>query len=130
MVSARIGRGSGRRLQVAVEVEAGVEPATALRFHSATRAEVAQRQHVEVVDEQPRRPALERMQHRGQLRVAAAQPHLHRHAREALLPRLGQRRAVDDRAARSEEHTSELQSLMRISYAVFCLKKKKQKTTN
>src|SRR3546814_10706896 len=30
------------------------------------------------------------------------------------------------RRARSEEHTSELQSLMRISYAVFCLKKKKQ----
>src|SRR3546814_6664016 len=29
------------------------------------------------------------------------------------------------RASRSEEHTSELQSLMRISYAVFCLKKKK-----
>src|SRR3546814_2861928 len=29
-----------------------------------------------------------------------------------------------DRPARSEEHTSELQSLMRISYAVFCLKKK------
>src|SRR3546814_7151699 len=30
--------------------------------------------------------------------------------------------------ARSEEHTSELQSLMRISYAVFCLKKKKNTT--
>src|SRR3546814_2880679 len=30
---------------------------------------------------------------------------------------------------RSEEHTSELQSLMRISYAVFCLKKKKHKTS-
>src|SRR3546814_4397699 len=30
-----------------------------------------------------------------------------------------------DTAERSEEHTSELQSLMRISYAVFCLKKKK-----
>src|SRR3546814_9152574 len=30
------------------------------------------------------------------------------------------------RRIRSEEHTSELQSLMRISYAVFCLKKKKQ----
>src|SRR3546814_4964922 len=30
---------------------------------------------------------------------------------------------------RSEEHTSELQSLMRISYAVFCLKKKKHTTT-
>src|SRR3546814_10897366 len=32
--------------------------------------------------------------------------------------------------SRSEEHTSELQSLMRISYAVFCLKKKKPNTTN
>src|SRR3546814_10648167 len=32
--------------------------------------------------------------------------------------------------ARSEEHTSELQSLMRISYAVFCLKKKKQSTSD
>src|SRR3546814_6353766 len=31
--------------------------------------------------------------------------------------------------ARSEEHTSELQSLMRISYAVFCLKKKNNSTT-
>src|SRR3546814_1943309 len=31
---------------------------------------------------------------------------------------------------RSEEHTSELQSLMRISYAVFCLKKKKTNTTH
>src|SRR3546814_3860827 len=31
------------------------------------------------------------------------------------------------RAVRSEEHTSELQSLMRISYAVFCLKKKNKK---
>src|SRR3546814_7695686 len=33
------------------------------------------------------------------------------------------------RLLRSEEHTSELQSLMRISYAVFCLKKKKQTTS-
>src|SRR3546814_13351323 len=32
--------------------------------------------------------------------------------------------------SRSEEHTSELQSLMRISYAVFCLKKKKKHTYN
>src|SRR3546814_8428271 len=32
-------------------------------------------------------------------------------------------------AGRSEEHTSELQSLMRISYAVFCLKKKKKKNS-
>src|SRR3546814_9822695 len=36
------------------------------------------------------------------------------------------RSGVDPRAVRSKEHTSELQSLMRISYAVFCLKKKKK----
>src|SRR3546814_1485378 len=36
----------------------------------------------------------------------------------------GGRLAPGDGSARSEEHTSELQSLMRISYAVFCLKKK------
>src|SRR3546814_2171842 len=46
---------------------------------------------------------------------------------------LGATNLFDGRAglylvARSEEHTSELQSLMRISYAVFCLKKKKKKT--
>src|SRR3546814_4980515 len=35
-------------------------------------------------------------------------------------------KSIDGRE-RSEEHTSELQSLMRISYAVFCLKKKKQR---
>src|SRR3546814_10578847 len=35
---------------------------------------------------------------------------------------------VVGRSHRSEEHTSELQSLMRISYAVFCLNKKKNKT--
>src|SRR6187397_3537260 len=34
------------------------------------------------------------------------------------------------RSCRSEEHTSELQSLYTISYAVFCLKKKKQQTCN
>src|SRR3546814_7230287 len=33
---------------------------------------------------------------------------------------------TDDHDVRSEEHTSEIQSLMRISYAVFCLKKKKE----
>src|SRR3546814_7926534 len=43
-------------------------------------------------------------------------------------PALPRRRPLDQlhrRGLRSEEHTSELQSLMRISYAVFCLKKKK-----
>src|SRR3546814_1790485 len=41
-----------------------------------------------------------------------------------------QRKAACILATRSEEHTSELQSLMRISYAVFCLKKKKKKKKN
>src|SRR3546814_6513072 len=43
-----------------------------------------------------------------------------RHPRDRLA-------ALRQRKGRSEEHTSELQSLMRISYAVFCLKKKKIK---
>src|SRR3546814_4857357 len=51
-----------------------------------------------------------------------------------LVPDLPDANAVahlaDLRAARSEEHTSELQSLMRISYAVFCLKKKKYTVRN
>src|SRR3546814_4712244 len=42
-----------------------------------------------------------------------------------LARRIAERLFGIDRSARSEEHTSELQSLMRISYAVFCLKKKK-----
>src|SRR3546814_4949053 len=47
------------------------------------------------------------------------------------LDRAGARRRIRPlaRSSRSEEHTSELQSLMRISYAVFCLKKKKEKQT-
>src|SRR3546814_5549576 len=40
-----------------------------------------------------------------------------------------QDRTAHHRHDRSEEHTSELQSLMRISYAVFCLKKKTKQTT-
>src|SRR3546814_6795194 len=43
-----------------------------------------------------------------------------------VLVQIGQDAQMVTSAARSEEHTSELQSLMRISYAVFCLKKKTQ----
>src|SRR3546814_5868573 len=42
----------------------------------------------------------------------------------------GRGRSRPSDASRSEEHTSELQSLMRISYAVFCLKKKKLNSAN
>src|SRR3546814_8119119 len=89
------------------------------------------------------RPADQRRdEQRGEIEVVER---LHReaHRRDQILrrERLGQREAVgpgdgdvqrlqarDDPRRRSEEHTSELQSLMRISYAVFCLKKKKNKT--
>src|SRR3546814_7588394 len=49
-----------------------------------------------------------------------------------LFPSLARRDRLSepDPQSRSEEHTSELQSLMRISYAVFCLKKKKNKQHN
>src|SRR3546814_5359290 len=48
----------------------------------------------------------------------------------ALLVRPDEVRAqADPQACRSEEHTSELQSLMRNSYAVFCLKKKNKQNT-
>src|SRR3546814_5635485 len=64
-----------------------------------------------------------------------------RDRRAGLLPHLGRRRggrhrrhrvgrAAQRPAPRSEEHTSELQSLMRNSHAVFCLKKKKQDDTD
>src|SRR3546814_4805676 len=47
------------------------------------------------------------------------------HRRTGLAARHASFRPTRQRECRSEEHTSELQSLMRISYAVFCLKKKK-----
>src|SRR3546814_5841286 len=56
------------------------------------------------------------LQHRKQLSAIAS---------VVLLALAGKAHALD--IDRSEEHTSELQSLMRISYAVFCLKKKKYK---
>src|SRR3546814_1894238 len=58
-----------------------------------------------------------------------------RRAAEMAAPKFAPQPGVDRRYeawlhSRSEEHTSELQSLMRISYAVFCLKKKKQHQYN
>src|SRR3546814_9155240 len=70
-----------------------------------------------------------RLYHRG----GADRHSRRRHRRDAgphLLPRLFDRpRATPCAPSRSEEHTSELQSLMRISYAVFCLKKKTKYTS-
>src|SRR3546814_8918891 len=65
--------------------------------------------------------------------VAAMRRSLAQRVARALLDLQAQARAAvgaprnTDREQRSEEHTSELQSLMRISYAVFCLKKNTKK---
>src|SRR3546814_7156059 len=48
----------------------------------------------------------------------------------AMIRCFGAAMLAEEMTARSEEHTSELQSLMRISYAVFCLKKKNQTQHN
>src|SRR3546814_2023697 len=66
--------------------------------------------------------------HLARMLATRADKRKHRRRRIAWLRR--QDVPVDRAAVRSEEHTSELQSLMRISYAVFCLKKKKQTTHN
>src|SRR3546814_2376369 len=63
--------------------------------------------------------------HEGDLVLEVGQPVVDRRCRQHQ--HLGFHARLDDALhQRSEEHTSELQSLMRISYAVFCLKKKKQ----
>src|SRR3546814_2277618 len=65
-----------------------------------------------------------RLRQRGADRVhRRVPPHRHQRGRHRDGGEEGLRHR-SARAARSEEHTSELQSLMRISYAVFCLKKK------
>src|SRR3546814_1452628 len=68
------------------------------------------------------------IEHANNLGHVSSFPHQGRIAdTRRLLPdgRISGALSVSQRILRSEEHTSELQSLMRISYAVFCLKKKK-----
>src|SRR3546814_2201601 len=66
----------------------------------------------------------------GKLRLCVhAHSRISHHADSTISDSPSRRYAVRNRYSRSEEHTSELQSLMRISYAVFCLKKKQHKKT-
>src|SRR5690606_13942580 len=94
--SARTGHPRGGRLQVAGQVEARVHAAAAA---AAATELVALGEDVEVVDEQARSAAFQRVQYRGQLGVAARQAHLHGGARQALLAHFVDRLAVADRAA-------------------------------
>src|SRR3546814_6263564 len=64
---------------------------------------------------------------RAELRRQGIQPRMVKPKPKPLFGSAGKAVTPKDR---SEEHTSELQSLMRISYAVFCLKKKKTSKTN
>src|SRR3546814_4600507 len=89
------------------------------RFHRADPLGAgAEHADAELVDQIPQRIRA------GPCRVAVVQHHggAHCQARHQPVPHHPAAGGV-----RSEEHTSELQSLMRISYAVFCLKKKKKK---
>src|SRR3546814_4961272 len=74
----------------------------------------------------PRRPSAKRKRRRRKQKQKPRQRRGQRPRRKRLTPRASGCRS---RPGRSEEHTSELQSLMRISYAVFCLKKKKTDKT-
>src|SRR3546814_4461378 len=87
------------------------QPEAQLR-HAAAQADV--QPLVRLASQAPRAQALEQVHAQRELGGAAGVI-------------LEERLDGAPRRARSEEHTSELQSLMRISYAVFCLKKKKNK---
>src|SRR3546814_2901388 len=101
-------RQPGGPAAVAVAVEDGVGQGAGLGHAGQLEGRVA---------DQRVRP----VEHRGDPAVAAA---------EVRRPQVEMQQRPPGRTQRlrSEEHTSELQSLMRISYAVFCLKKKKKNT--
>src|SRR3546814_3508575 len=94
-----------------------------------------QARRAERVDPQP--PQLRHVRAAAQRLAQVADQAAHVGARAALDPQAQQRlarieqvgRRLQLEGVRSEEHTSELQSLMRISYADFCLKKKNKTTT-
>src|SRR3546814_1376389 len=76
--------------------------------------------------EAARRQSRQRQTTRHALAVDARHTGNRRHPRASADPATSR---AAPRTPRSEEHTSELQSLMRISYAVFCLKKKNKQNT-
>src|SRR3546814_7923656 len=110
-----------RRVVVREEVDVGAQARLAhdqrrgLRMHHAA---VLQHEHLDVV--KSGRDVGREVQPRAE-KLAPEEGDLLPFGGEEALASL----VADERLARSEEHTSELQSLMRISYAVFCLKTKK-----
>src|SRR3546814_2348211 len=76
-----------------------------------------------------RQPDAQRRQRLEHAVVQVAAQRLARLGEGALAPGEEEEMPLQEKVDRSEEHTSELQSLMRNSYAVFCLKKKKKRHT-
>src|SRR3546814_2632369 len=113
----QVGLGGGDQLGHA-DADQAVAPAVGLLRQQGARRPVQLLGHL--------RRAYEAARARHQLEVARLQLQVNGAAGEAGLLQAA-RHLLAER--RSEEHTSELQSLMRISYAVFCLKKKKQNPT-
>src|SRR3546814_5734144 len=74
-----------------------------------------------------RRAGRQRFAHGRFDRIQAIDQHGRQHTDEPAVGIVAITKLAAQARQRSEEHTSELQSLMRISYAVFCLKKKTQK---
>src|SRR3546814_9262605 len=89
-------------------------------------------EHTRVVEDRRARgvgevfPILERVARHLRIKRVGAVSHADDAARSPRRTARVARAIGVEQAHRSEEHTSELQSLMRISYAVFCLKKKKK----
>src|SRR3546814_5451399 len=111
-------------------------PGSALEPFENRRAKLAQRQpeeHVDVAHGERALGILQDLRHRrDHLQGAGGEVDLGGEGVfvDRLATTLGKGGGVlEEGVDRSEEHTSELQSLMRISYAVFCLKKKKNNTT-
>src|SRR3546814_2323535 len=107
---ARPNRGSGTRAFGGLVIERETGRARTRHPREQRGAGAAQRRQ-DVADDRRNRP-------RGRFEIVAA---LHRAFEKFAFGNRAAIIAVPPREDRSEEHTSELQSLMRISYAVFCL---------
>src|SRR3546814_2828823 len=99
------------------------------RIHQIGLAAADAAPHVQTIDRGPRLTAEPAARRRGDQLVIHALQSVDRACLRGIATEAASREVLlvaRARRQRSEEHTSELQSLMRISYAVFCLKKKKK----
>src|SRR3546814_9396171 len=107
-------------------VQHPVEPPGLVRVAVDGVGDLLLRETPEVVRLPQHRAESSHLPHQPLQRLEACPRRLRQQA-AALFRKIDQdRAALEQRERRSEEHTSELQSLMRISYAVVCLKKKKK----